>query len=101
MRILGNPTVPASLSSCRAGSRGAIHVATEDKIAQLDRQLSRHSLGPVDGVSNQAASAIASAATSIANWLRQVTYDRPLISLLLAFEAGLLIGRLGRRYARN
>jgi hypothetical protein len=76
-------------------------VATEDKIAQLDRQLRHHSLGPVDAVSHQAASAIASAATSITNWLRQVTYDRPLISLLLAFEAGLLIGRLRRRHARN
>lgn len=76
-------------------------MAADDQIAQLDQQLSRHSLGPLDAVSNQAASAVGSAVNSITSWLREMAFDRPLITLLLAFEAGLLLGRLGHRHARD
>ena len=74
---------------------------TDDKIDKLTRQLSRQSLGPVAVISDRAASSLLSILVSILSWLRQVAYDRPLVTLLLAFQAGYGAARLGRRYARH
>lgn len=72
-----------------------------DKIDQLKRQLSRQSLGPLAVISDRAASSLQSILVSVVSWLRQAAYDRPFVTLLLAFQSGYGVARLGRRYARH
>ncbi len=76
-------------------------MAADDKLAQLNRQLSRQSLGPIGSVSNRIVASSISVVTSLVTWLRQSAFDQPLITLLMAFQAGYAVGRLGRRYARH
>jgi hypothetical protein len=76
-------------------------MAADEQIDQLRRRLNRESLGPVAVVSNQAVAGLMKAVQSITDWLRQSALDRPLITLLLSFEAGYAIARLGRKHARH
>jgi hypothetical protein len=78
-----------------------IVVDADTKIDQLKRQLSRQSLGPVAVISDRAASSLRSILVSVVSWLRQVAYDRPFVTLLLAFQAGYGAARLARGYARH
>jgi hypothetical protein len=64
-------------------------------------RIEQDSLGPVTTISNQVVASLASGLQSIATWLRDTAGDRPLITLLLAFEAGYAIARVGRRNARR
>lgn len=73
----------------------------DDKLDELKRTLNRQSLGPVGAISDKAASSLRTAVVSFTTWLRQAAYDQPLITLLLSFQAGYLVARLGRRYARQ
>ena len=73
----------------------------DGKIDQLKRQLSQQSLGPVAVISDRAASSLRSILVPVVSWLRQVAYDRPFVTLLLAFQAGYGVARLGRRDARH
>ncbi len=72
-----------------------------DKINKLKRQVNTESLGPVGVISNRAISATGTSVASMATWLRQYAFDRPFVTLLLAFQAGYLIARLGRRHAHR
>ena len=63
-------------------------MAADEQIYQLRHRLNRESLGPVGVVSNQAISSLMRAVQSITDWLRHSALDRPLITLLLSFEAG-------------
>lgn len=76
-------------------------MALDEQLDRLSRQLSMQSLGPIDTVYNEVVSHLGSASASIAAWLRQAVYDQPLITLLLSWQVGYLIARLGRRYARR
>jgi hypothetical protein len=38
---------------------------------------------------------------ALAQWMRESAEERPLISLLLAFEAGFAVARVGRRRAKH
>jgi hypothetical protein len=76
-------------------------MAANDQLDQLSWQLSKHSLGPIDAVSTEMASRLGSASSVAVSSLRQAANDQPLMTLLLAAQAGYLIARLGRRYARN
>jgi hypothetical protein len=76
-------------------------VDADSKIYQLKRQLSRQSLGPVAVISDLAASSLRSVFVSVVAWLRQAADDRPLVTLLLSFQAGYAVARLGRRYAHH
>lgn len=74
-------------------------MAADEQIDRLSRQLSKQSLGPISVISNQILSGIGSMSASIVGWLRQSGKDQPLITLLLACQAGYLLGRRGRHYA--
>jgi hypothetical protein len=76
-------------------------MAANDQLDQLSWQLSKFSLGPIDAVSTEIASRLGSAFSAAVSSLRQAANDQPLMTLLLAAQAGYLIARLGRRYARN
>jgi hypothetical protein len=76
-------------------------MAVDEQLNRLSRQLSKQSLGPIDTVFSEAMSRLGSASASLAAWLRQTAYDRPLITLLLSCQVGYLAARLGRRYARR
>jgi hypothetical protein len=71
------------------------------QIHQLKRQLNKHSLGPVAVVFDEAASSLRSVTVSATTWLRHKAYDQPFVTLLLSFQAGYAVARLGRRYARR
>jgi hypothetical protein len=73
----------------------------DEQLNQLSRQLSKQSLGRVDTVLTEVMSRLITASTSVTEWLRQAAYDQPLITLLLASQAGYLVARLGRWHARH
>ena len=76
-------------------------MAADEQIDELRHRLNRESLGPVGVVSNQAISTFMRAVQFITYSLRQSALDRPLITLLLSFEAGYAVARLGRKHARR
>ena len=63
-------------------------MGVEDQIHRLNRELSRHSFGPVTTVSNQALVSLGSGLQALVTWLREAARDQPLIALLLAFQGG-------------
>jgi hypothetical protein len=72
---------------------------TEQQIEKLRRQLGWEAGGPLTGISDQATRALVSMVSAIVGWLRQSGEEHPLISVLLAFEAGFALGRWGGRRA--
>ena len=76
-------------------------MAVDEQLERLSRQLSKQSLGPINMVFNEGMSHLGSASASLVAWLRQAAYDRPLITLLLSWQVGYLVARLGRRNARR
>jgi hypothetical protein len=76
-------------------------MAVDEQIDRLSSQLNKHSLGPIDAISTEVMSRLGWAFSAVISSLRQAANDQPLMTLLLAAEAGYLIARLGRHYARN
>jgi hypothetical protein len=74
-------------------------MAVDEQLARLNRQLSGQSLGPINPLVDQMVSGFTQKIVSVSAWLREEAYDRPLITLLLSFQVGYLVARLGRRYA--
>jgi hypothetical protein len=72
---------------------------SEQEIDQLRRRLDWEAGGPLAEISNQVTGRLLSIVSAIAGWLRQSGEERPLISVLLAFEAGFALGRWGGRRA--
>ena len=52
-------------------------------------------------LSNQMTASLFSLLRALAQWVRESAEERPLISLLLAFEAGFAVARVGRRRAKH
>ena len=75
-------------------------MAENDQLNRLRGRLHREGVGPLTDISNQVTGSLLSAVDDLAQGMRQSVEDRPLISLLLAFEAGFAVARLGRRHAR-
>jgi hypothetical protein len=73
----------------------------DEQINRLHWRLSRQSGGPLDVIANQAVGSLAVALRTVTTWLRESTKERPLIALLLSFEAGYALARLGRSYAQR
>ena len=73
----------------------------DEQINRLNWRLSRHSGGPLDVIANQAAESLAVALRVLTTWLRESAQERPLIALLLSFETGYAVARLGRRHAQR
>lgn len=76
-------------------------MGVEDQIHRLNRELSRHSFGPVTTVSSQTLVSLGSGLQALVTWLREAARAQPLIALLLAFQGAYAIARLGRRHARR
>jgi hypothetical protein len=74
-------------------------MAVDEQLDRLNEQLSKQSLGPINPIVDHTVSGFIQASASLAAWLREAAQDRPLITLLLSFQGGYLIARLGRRYA--
>jgi hypothetical protein len=76
-------------------------MAADEQIDRLRRQLSRESLGPIHGATNEILSRIWAMIGALTAGLREVATRQPLTTLLLSFQAGFGIARLARRYARH
>ena len=71
----------------------------EQEIDRLRRRLGWEAGGPLAQVSTQATDTLVSILSSAVSWIRQSGEEHPLISVLLAFEAGFALGRWGGRRA--
>ena len=60
---------------------------TEQEIDRLRRRLGWEAGGPLTQISNQATNVLWSIISATVSWLRQSGEERPLISILLAFQA--------------
>ena len=67
----------------------------EQEIDRLRRQLGWEAGGPLGQVSTQVTDTLVSILGSAVSWMRQSGEEHPLISILLAFEAGFALGRWG------
>jgi hypothetical protein len=76
-------------------------MTVDEQLDRLSSQLSSHSLGPINAISTEMMSRLGSMFSAVVLSLRQAANDQPLMTLLLAAQAGYLISRLGHRYARN
>ena len=68
---------------------------SEQQIDQLRRRLGWEAGGPLTQVSTQATDTVVSILGSAVSWTRRSGEEQPLISILLAFEAGFALGRWG------
>jgi hypothetical protein len=73
----------------------------EQEIDRLRRRLGWESGGPVGQISTQATDTVVSILGSAVSWLRQSGEEHPLVSILLAFQAGFALGRWGGRHAQR
>ena len=71
----------------------------EQEIDRLRRRLGWESGGPLGQISTQATDTVVSILGSAVSWIRQSGEEHPLISVLLAFQAGFAVGRWGGRRA--
>jgi hypothetical protein len=71
----------------------------EQEIDRLRRWLGWEAGGPLAQVSTRATDTLVSLVRSAVSWMRQSGEEHPLLSVLLAFEAGFALGRWGGRRA--
>ena len=76
-------------------------MAENDEVDRLKRQLNREGIGPLADLTNQAADALVARIGTFATWVREMGEDRPLISILIAFQIGFAAGRWGPRRAKH
>lgn len=72
-----------------------------EEINRLNSRLEWESGGPLAHLADQAVDAFASRAGTLAAWVRERAGERPLVSLLCAFELGFAAGRWGPRRAKR
>ena len=70
-------------------------IDTEQEIDRLRRRLGGEAGGPLAQVSTQATDTLVAIFGYAVSWMRQSGEEHPLISVLLAFEAGFALGRWG------
>jgi len=73
----------------------------QEDIDRLTRRLHWESGGPLAHLANQAVDAFVSTAEALASWVWERGEERPLVSLLFAFQLGFAIGRWGPRRAKH
>jgi hypothetical protein len=76
-------------------------MAENKEMERLERRLKWEAPGPLTDISNQMTASAFSLLRALAEWVRHSAEDMPLISLLLAFEAGFAVARLGHRRAKH
>ena len=72
---------------------------SDPKLETLKRQLSGQRPDPLNLLFGRGVSMLLTATRRFANALQRAAHGQPLITLLLACQAGYLVARLGRRYA--
>jgi hypothetical protein len=75
-------------------------MAVSEDIDRLKRRLSWEGAAPFADLSNQTIDAMATRGAAFASWVREMGEDRPLISLLIAFQIGFAVGHWGPRHAK-
>ena len=73
----------------------------QEEIDQLKSRLHWESGGPLAHLTNQAVDAFVSIGKTVAAWVRERGEERPLVSLLFAFQLGFAAGRWGPRRAKH
>ena len=77
-------------------------MAEHEEIDRLKRRLQWEGGGPLADLSNQATGRDwPIRVRALACWVREMAEERPLISLLLAFQLGFAAGRWGPRRAKR
>jgi hypothetical protein len=72
-----------------------------EAITRLERRLKWEAPEPLADLSNQMTASLFSLIRTLARWVRASTEEQPLVMLLIAFEAGFAVARLGRRRAKH
>ena len=72
-----------------------------EKVDRLKRRLHWESAGPLAELSNRSLDAMTARGREFASWVREMADDRPLISLLIAFQTGFALGHWGPRRAKH
>lgn len=72
-----------------------------EEVDRLKRRLHREGAGPLAELSNQAIDAMRTRGRAFTSWIRETADDRPLISLLVAFQIGISVGYWGPRRAKH
>jgi hypothetical protein len=73
----------------------------KDDIDRLSGRLRMQNMDPVTVLAKQAASALFPLIWSFGNRLIRSTRTQPLTTLLVSFETGYAIGRMGRKHAQH
>ena len=76
-------------------------MANREEIDRLKRRLQWEGGGPLTDLSNHMTASAFSLLRALAQWIRDSAEEMPLISLLIAFEAGFAVARLGHRRAKH
>jgi hypothetical protein len=76
-------------------------MAENQEIDRLKRRLNWEGAGPLAELSNRTMDAMTTRGQAAASWVRENAEDRPLISLLFAFQIGFAVGRWGPRRAKH
>jgi hypothetical protein len=76
-------------------------MAETEEVDRLKRRLHWEGADPLAELSNQAMDAMTARGRAFASWLREIADDRPLISLLIAFQVGFAVGHWGLRRAKH
>ena len=74
---------------------------SHEEIDQLKSRLHWESGGPLAHLANQAVDAFVSIGEILGAWVRERGEERPLVSLLFAFQLGFAAGRWGPRRAKR
>ena len=89
-----NATPGRPIRWANAGHKAAL-MADNKEIDRLERRLKWEAPGPLADLSNQMTTSLFSLLRALAQQVREAAEERPLISLLIAFEAGFAVARLG------
>ena len=75
-------------------------MAENEEIDRLKRRLSWEGAAPLAELSNRTLDALTTRGAAFASWMREMGEDRPLISLLIAFQIGFALGHWGPHRAK-
>ena len=70
------------------------------ELNRLKRRLTWEGAEPLTQLSNRAADTVVARGGEFVTWVREMTEERPLISLWVAFQIGFAIGRWGPHRAK-
>jgi hypothetical protein len=72
-----------------------------EELDRLKRRFTWEGGGPLAELSSRLTDALTERGGEFVSWVREMARDRPLISLLMAFQIGFAAGRWGPRRAKH